>query len=190
MTSIIIKKIIKDPLEAIASLTIDELEEVITYTNDKYRNSEPVISDQIYDLLIEFLEARAPKSKVLKQVGAPVKIKNKVKLDYTLASMDKIKPTDVSKLEKWTETYKAPYYASDKLDGVSALLLYTIDNKINKMGSTLWNKKKEIDIFLSKNEVNIDKNELYSLYCKEFMNKKIVSKLYFNQHIQFNNLHT
>jgi len=131
MTSIIIKKIIKDPLEVIATLTIDQLEEVITYTNEKYRNSEPVISDQIFDLLVEFLEARAPKSKVLKQVGAPVKTKNKVKLDYTLASMDKIKPTDISKLEKWTETYKAPYYASDKLDGVSALLLYTIDNKIN-----------------------------------------------------------
>jgi len=63
------------------------------------------------------------------------------------------------------------------------------DNKINKVGSTLWNKKKEIDIFLSKNEVNLDKNELYSLYCKEFINKKIVSKLYFNQHIQFNNVH-
>jgi len=130
MTSIIIKKIIKDPLEVIATLTIDQLEEVITYTNEKYRNSEPVISDQIYDLLVEFLEARAPKSKILKQVGAPVKTKNKVKLDYTLASMDKIKPTDLSKLEKWTQTYKAPYYASDKLDGVSALLLYTSEKEI------------------------------------------------------------
>jgi hypothetical protein len=58
-----------------------------------------------------------------------------------------------------------------------------IDNKINKIGCTLWNKKKEIDIFLTKNKYNIDSNELYSMYCKEFTNKKIVSKLYFNQYI-------
>jgi hypothetical protein len=58
-----------------------------------------------------------------------------------------------------------------------------IDNKINKIGCTLWNKKKEIDIFLTKNKCNIDSNELYSMYCNEFTNKKIVSKIYFNQYL-------
>jgi hypothetical protein len=57
-----------------------------------------------------------------------------------------------------------------------------VDNKINKMGCTLWNKKKEIDIFLT-HKCNIDSNELYALYCKEFTNKKIVSKLYFQQYL-------
>jgi len=57
------------------------------------------------------------------------------------------------------------------------------DNKINKIASTLWNKKKEIDIFLIKNKLTIDINELYSVYCKEFINKKIVSKLYFSHYI-------
>jgi NAD-dependent DNA ligase len=128
--STIVKKILKEPLEVISNLTVEELEEVIIYTNDKYRNDTPVITDTIYDLLIEFLEARAPKSKILKQIGTPVKTKNKVILDYTLASMDKIKPSDISKLEKWTSKYKAPYYASDKLDGISALLIYTNDSKI------------------------------------------------------------
>jgi hypothetical protein len=58
-----------------------------------------------------------------------------------------------------------------------------VDNKINKIGCTLWNKKKELDIFLTKNKFNIDSNELYSIYCKEFTNKKIVSKLYFTQYV-------
>jgi hypothetical protein len=40
MTSIIIKKIIKDPLEAISSLTNDELEEVITTQNIKIEKLE------------------------------------------------------------------------------------------------------------------------------------------------------
>ena len=126
----IVKKILKNPLEVIAELSIEDLEECAIYANEKYRNDVPVMEDKIYDLLIEFLELRAPKSKVLKQVGAPVKTKNKVKLDYTLASMDKIKPTDTNKLEKWVNDYKAPYYASDKLDGISALLIYTVDEKI------------------------------------------------------------
>ena len=126
----IVKKILKNPLEVIAELSIEDLEECAVYANDKYRNDVPVMEDNIYDLLIEFLELRAPKSKVLKQVGAPVKTKNKVKLDYTLASMDKIKPSDTNKLEKWVNDYKAPYYASDKLDGISALLIYTVDEKI------------------------------------------------------------
>jgi hypothetical protein len=56
-----------------------------------------------------------------------------------------------------------------------------IDNKINKIGCILWNKKKDIDNFLLKNKCNIDNNELYSMYCK--CNKKIVSKLYFTQYL-------
>ena len=56
-----------------------------------------------------------------------------------------------------------------------------IDNKINKIGCSLWNKKKEIDTFLLKNKCNIDSNELYSMYCK--CNKKIVSKLYFTKYL-------
>jgi len=121
----IIHKILKDPLEVIKKLSIEELEEVITYAADKYYNSgESVINDQNYDLLIDFLKARAPKSQVLKNVGAKVKSKNKVILDYWLGSMDKIKPSMVNQLTSWIKKYKSPYYLSDKLDGVSALLLY------------------------------------------------------------------
>ena len=49
------------------------------------------------------------------------------------------------------------------------------------MGCTLWNKKREIDIFLLK---NTEASDLYSIYSNEFMNKKKVSKLYFNQYLQ------
>ena len=73
--STIINKILKDPLEIIKILSVDELEEVITYAADKYYNTgESVINDQNYDLLIDFLKARNPKSKVLKNIGAKVKL--------------------------------------------------------------------------------------------------------------------
>jgi NAD-dependent DNA ligase len=127
----IVKKIMKDPLDVIGTLTIDDLEKVITYAADKYYNTNnPVVSDNIYDLLVDFLKARDPKSKVLKEIGAKVKSKNKVKLDYWLGSMDKIKPSSGNQLEIWLKKFKKPYYLSDKLDGVSALLIYKKDETI------------------------------------------------------------
>jgi NAD-dependent DNA ligase len=112
-----------DIFTTIHSLSTTDLETVIIYASDKYYNDEPVISDAIYDMLREFLMMRNPKSKVLKQVGSPVKSKNKVKLPYYLGSMDKIKPPS-NRLNSWINTYNSPYIATDKLDGVSALLVY------------------------------------------------------------------
>ena len=131
MTSVLINKILKDSIEVLSQLPIKDLEEVITYSADKYYNTDkPVVEDNIYDLMIDFLKVRAPKSKVLDAVGAKVKTKNKVKLDYHLGSMDKIKPTSGNQLESWLKKYKKPFYLSDKLDGVSALLTYTKDGHI------------------------------------------------------------
>ena len=94
----IVKKIKQNPLDSIGELSIQDLEEVIVYTSDKYYNSsKPVIDDTTYDLLIDYLRLRDPKSNVLKNIGAPIKSKNKVKLDYHLGSMDKIKPSNPNK---------------------------------------------------------------------------------------------
>jgi len=118
-----IKKIIEDPFQVAQDLSVTELESIIEYTRDKFFNDESVISDNIYDLLIDFLTLRNPKSKILKQIGAKVNSKNKVKLDYHLGSMDKIKPPS-NKLDKWKDKYSGPFILSEKLDGVSALLTY------------------------------------------------------------------
>jgi DNA ligase (NAD+) len=124
-----LSKISNNPLIEIPKLSQKELEEIIVYTADKYYNTgKPVIEDNIYDLLFDYLKDKYPKSKVIKNIGAPIKSKNKVKLPYWLGSMDKIKPN--SGLDKWTSTYKPPYYLSDKLDGISALLVVS-DNSIN-----------------------------------------------------------
>lgn len=114
----------KDVVNFISNLPINQLEQLITYSADKYYNSgESVISDAIYDMLIDYLKLKSPKSKVLTKVGAKVKGKNKVKLDYWLGSMDKIKPPS-NQLSIWSNKYKPPYNLSDKLDGISALLCY------------------------------------------------------------------
>ena len=128
----LIKKILKanDMIEIISVLSIEDLENVITYAADKYYNTnKPVISDALYDIMIDFLRMKAPKSNVLKTVGAKVKDnKKKVTLDYHLGSMDKIKPPS-NQLAIWAKKYSPPYNLSDKLDGISALLTYN-ENKI------------------------------------------------------------
>ncbi len=113
-----ISKIIEDPTYA-HKLTIRELEEVISYTNEKYYNTgKSVMKDNIYDVVKNILEDKSPDSKVLNSVGAPVNTKKL--LPFFMGSMDKIKP-DTGELERWMKKNKGPYVLSDKLDGSSGL---------------------------------------------------------------------
>jgi DNA ligase (NAD+) len=122
-----------DVFKVVQELSIDELEKILIYASDKYYNDEPVISDAIFDMMREFLQLKSSNSKVLKQIGAPpTKSKDKVKLPYYLGSMDKIKPPS-NKLESWCSKYKGPYILTEKLDGVSALLLYARNNNEVKL---------------------------------------------------------
>ena len=128
----IVKKVLKNSYESINELTIEELEKLIDYANDKYRNTNtPVISDEIYDIAVDFLKLKNPKSKLLKEIGGKVKSKDKVKLDYWLGSMDKIKPVNLKEFDKWINKYKEPYYISNKLDGISAMIVYRYNGDIN-----------------------------------------------------------
>ena len=128
----IIKDLVKNPFEKIKELSINQLEEIIILANDAFFNSsEPLMDDTIYDILIDWLKLKAPKSKIFKTIGAKIKSKNKVKLDYWLGSMDKIKSSYTKEFEKWVLKYEHPYYISDKLDGISALIVYRNNSIIN-----------------------------------------------------------
>ena len=118
-----------DPFNFAEQLSVKQLEEIITYTSEKYYNDESVISDALWDMLVDFLRLKDKKNKVLKNIGSKVKSKNKVSLPYHLGSMDKIKPPS-NKINIWIKKYSGDYVLSDKLDGVSALLVYN-DNNIN-----------------------------------------------------------
>lgn len=139
----IINSIKKDPYNYLKDMSIEELEQIINYTADKFFNDEAVISDAIYDIMIDFLKYKDPKNKLLKKIGVKVKSKNKVKLDYHLGSMDKIKPPS-NQLEKWLNSYKSPYILTDKLDGISGLLTYKTNGEIKLY--TRGTSKEGIDI--------------------------------------------
>ena len=127
MVASILKKITKNGIKIIDQFTEKELENIIIYASNKYYNTDsPVLSDTDFDFLIDTVKKKYPKSNILNNIGAKIINKNKVKLDYWLGSMNKFKDSS-NKLELWNNKYKPPYYISDKLDGVSALLIYDKD---------------------------------------------------------------
>lgn len=118
-----------DIIELGETISLQNLEKLILYIADKYYNtSETLISDEEYDLLLDILKKRKPKSSILKNIGSQIISKNKIRLDYWLGSMNKLKSTNINELNIWIKKYIPPYNISDKLDGVSALLIYNNNN--------------------------------------------------------------
>ena len=103
-------------------MTEANLAEMIELANTLYYNKKPILLDNEYDILKEYMEARYPNNPALKAVGAPVDKKKQVKLPVYMPSMDKIKP-DTKHLPKWKLKYKGPYVISAKADGISGLLV-------------------------------------------------------------------
>jgi DNA ligase (NAD+) len=116
-------------LDYINKLTIKQLEELIDYTQKAYHSDQPVITDEIFDLLCDELTYKSPNNPILKVIGAPVRDSiNKVKLPFWMGSMDKIKPAS-AELARWlSKNEGAPYIISEKLDGLSGLITYNLDN--------------------------------------------------------------
>lgn len=189
----IIKKILVDPLEVIHQLSVNELEDAINYAADKYYNTnKSIITDAVYDLLIDTLKMKAPKSDVLKNIGAVIKSKNKVPLDYWLGSMDKIKPIHQSQFDSWLKKYKSPYYLSDKLDGISALLVYKKTGEIKLFTRGTATEGQDITVlikylnlptfdsvlaYVTKKKIDSDKEDnLIALRGELIINKKLFEK--------------
>jgi NAD-dependent DNA ligase len=119
----------KNGISVLESLTETQLSQMLNVANKAYRNMEPIMTDNEYDIIQDYVSEKFPANLVVKQVGAPVE-KNKATLPYTMASMDKIKP-DSGALAVWMQKYRGPYVVSCKLDGVSGL--YTTEGKEPKL---------------------------------------------------------
>lgn len=111
-----------NPIELLPSLSVQELEPIIELCNDAYYNTtKSLLPDYIFDMLVEKLRLLAPNSPVLDKIGSTI-VGKKTKLPYFLGSMNKIK-SDEDILNKWFSKFAGPYVISDKLDGVSCLLV-------------------------------------------------------------------
>lgn len=111
---------VKDGISVLETLSEKELSDMIIFANKAYYNTQvPLLTDNEYDIIKEYIEHKYPDNKAIQQVGAPI-TKNKVALPYNMPSMDKIKP-DSNALASWMNTYKGAYMLSCKLDGVSGM---------------------------------------------------------------------
>ena len=116
-------------IQVLEQLNENQLSDILEVSNKNYYNNIPLLTDNEYDIVKEFMEHKFPKNAALSNIGAPVE-KNKVKLPYEMPSMDKIKP-DTNALTQWLKHFTGPYVLSCKLDGVSAL--YTTECNIPKL---------------------------------------------------------
>ena len=77
--------------------TIKDIVKVLTLASDKYYSDEdPIISDEVYDILIDQLEIRDKSNSFLNKIGSDTSIaaKDKVVLPYYMGSMNKVKTKD------------------------------------------------------------------------------------------------
>jgi NAD-dependent DNA ligase len=124
-----IDKFKNEGISVLERLNEKMLTNMIQYLNKMYYNSQPILTDNQYDIIKEYTDKKFPSNITKNEIGAVVE-KNKVKLPYEMASMDKIKP-DTGALQEWTQKYKGPYVLSCKLDGVSGL--YTTEGGQRKL---------------------------------------------------------
>lgn len=129
----IIQHIIDNPIKFANKLSIPDLVKLLQLFSDHYYNTgQELISDDLFDLLVDNLSSRDPTNPFLKKTGSVIVSKNKVKLPYPMPSLDKIKPNTDSLL-KFTKKFKGPYVLSDKLDGVSAMYVHHSDSRKQKL---------------------------------------------------------
>jgi NAD-dependent DNA ligase len=174
----------KNGISVLKKLGEKQLAMILREANKAYYNSSPIMTDNEFDILKEYIAALYPENEALIEVGAPIATaeRNKVKLPYEMASMDKIKP-DTNALASWTAKYTGPYVLSCKLDGVSGLYttegsspkLYTRgDGKVGQDVSHLipylrLPKKKNIVI---RGEFIVSKKVFLEKYQVEFANSR------------------
>ncbi len=132
----IVRQLIDDPANTLKRLSNTEIVAVLEKADEQFFSSnKPLFTDDIYDIIKNYLKKKDPKNVYLKRVGAVIEF-NKEKLPYYLGSLDKIKD-DNKEIMKWKKTYPAEsqdgYIISEKLDGISCLLYF--NNGIIKMYS-------------------------------------------------------
>ena len=116
-------------ISVLRPLNENQLSQIIQLANDKFHKDIPIMSDNQYDIVKEFIEQKFPHNATITQIGAEVE-KNKVVLPYEMGSMDKIKP-DTNALALYLSKFKGPYILSCKVDGVS--ILYTTTGQTPKL---------------------------------------------------------
>ena len=176
-----IKLFQENGISALDQLNLNNLTAVLVLSNDTYYNKKaPLMTDNEYDIIKEYVDRKYPDNIITEQIGAPIQ-KNKVELPYNMPSMDKIKP-DTSILTSWSAKYKGPYVISRKLDGVSGMYISEPEPKLytrgdGKVGQDISHLIKHLKLpkttgLVARGEFIIPKEIFKTKYADKFANPR------------------
>ena len=123
-----LEQLYKEPLNYYKHMSIKILDQFIRKANKMYELGNPIINDIVYDTIIDYIKDTYPNHSILKLIGNETD--EKVKLPYHMGSMNKFKKN--KDILKWKQKYDSEVVISEKLDGISALLIYN-DNDIHNI---------------------------------------------------------
>lgn len=166
----IINDLKKNLSKNIQNLSVSQLANIINYANHHYHElGQSILDDDTYDLVKDFLTQKDPHNPVLTMVGSETNSEQKVKLPYYLGSMDKIKP-DSKTIDKWKIKYQGPYLISGKLDGISILIVISLNSSKPKINFyTRGNGIEGQDVSYLQAAINLNLNNIQ----KKMINHKI-----------------
>lgn len=113
------KQLQKEGVSVVSDFSESEICAMVRLASDAYYNDQPIVSDNVFDILKEYGQTNYPNNPCFDEIGAPTN-KKKVKLPFQMHSMDKIKP-DTNALPKYLNKYPGQKVISAKLDGISVL---------------------------------------------------------------------
>lgn len=122
----LIKDIKSNPYAILEKLSIKEIAQLLKQANHAYhQEGRPLFPDDTYEIIQAYLANLVPDHPLVQTdiIGSMPK-KDKVKLPIFMGSLDKIKDDPVL-LDRWKSKYQGEYVISDKLDGISCLVMQT-----------------------------------------------------------------
>ena len=118
------KDIVYNYLNDDSDINANEIISILTKADDEYHNGgEPFISDSEYDRLRLKASKDFPTHQYFIGVGSTIR-RDKVKLPFQMGSLNQVQVGELSDFIKNKKLGYSSFVVSDKMDGVSAMLVY------------------------------------------------------------------
>jgi DNA ligase (NAD+) len=106
-------------------INVEELKSQITFHNQQYREGNPVISDETYDVLVESLKNEMFDNEFIQFRKTLTEHVGSTKSGYVLGSLEKYKYEESEDFQKWVSKHiKKSLFISEKVDGASFFAVY------------------------------------------------------------------